>query len=84
MNMMNQCTIRNYKPSTIIIIIIILSSLPRSDLQKGWERAGRILAKRSKIDFVEWWPFLGRYVDLTTSEGVSLMEETLASDFGGW
>ena len=43
----------------------------------GLERQGRQLAGREGVEWVEFWPWLGEYVDLTTQLGLDMLENHL-------
>ncbi|XP_054262065.1 ankyrin repeat and LEM domain-containing protein 2 homolog [Macrosteles quadrilineatus] len=52
-----------------------------ADQDKGWERVGRELAQEWKVPWKEYWPFLNTYVDLSSQEGLQLLEEYLRKRF---
>ena len=43
----------------------------------GLERQGRQLAGREGAAWLEFWPWLGEYADLTTDQGLDLLENYL-------
>ena len=43
----------------------------------GLERQGRQLAGREGVEWVEFWPWLGEYVDLTSQLGLDMLENHL-------
>jgi hypothetical protein len=45
-----------------------------TDPDKGLERQGRQLAKKFGTNLVEYWSFLDAYCDLSTSEGLQMLE----------
>ncbi|KAK3100786.1 hypothetical protein FSP39_025313 [Pinctada imbricata] len=49
----------------------------REDSEKGLERIGRELAREMNVPWVEYWDFLQTYADLTTEDGLDLLEEYL-------
>lgn len=56
-----------------------LSSIFRlQDTEKGLERVGRDLAKQHHVGWKEFWPFLGTFADLTTEDGLKLLEDYIA------
>ncbi|XP_061189226.1 ankyrin repeat and LEM domain-containing protein 2-like [Saccostrea echinata] len=52
-------------------------STKREDSEKGLERIGRQLAHDMGIPWVEYWDFLQTYTDMTTDDGLDLLEEYL-------
>ncbi|KAM6423048.1 ankyrin repeat and LEM domain-containing protein 2 isoform 2-T2 [Liasis olivaceus] len=51
--------------------------LRKSDLERGVERVGRELAHELGFPWVEYWEFLGCFVDLSSQEGLERLEEYL-------
>ncbi|KAM6112067.1 ankyrin repeat and LEM domain-containing protein 2 isoform 1-T1 [Pterocles gutturalis] len=49
----------------------------KSDLERGVERVGRELAHELGFPWVEYWEFLGCFVDLSSQEGLQKLEEYL-------
>ncbi|NXC37462.1 ANKL2 protein, partial [Campylorhamphus procurvoides] len=49
----------------------------KSDLERGVERVGRELAHELGFPWVEYWEFLGCFVDLSSQEGLRKLEEYL-------
>ncbi|XP_053135691.1 ankyrin repeat and LEM domain-containing protein 2 isoform X2 [Hemicordylus capensis] len=52
-------------------------NLRKSDLERGVERVGRELAHELGFPWVEYWEFLGCFVDLSSQEGLRKLEEYL-------
>ncbi|XP_048369630.1 ankyrin repeat and LEM domain-containing protein 2 [Sphaerodactylus townsendi] len=52
-------------------------NLRKSDLERGVERVGRELAHEQGFPWVEYWEFLGCFVDLSSQEGLQTLEEYL-------
>ncbi|KFQ02135.1 Ankyrin repeat and LEM domain-containing protein 2, partial [Leptosomus discolor] len=50
----------------------------KSDLERGVERVGRELAHELGFPWVEYWEFLGCFVDLSSQEGLGKLEEYLS------
>ncbi|OXB85009.1 UNVERIFIED_CONTAM: hypothetical protein H355_016131 [Colinus virginianus] len=50
----------------------------KSDLERGVERVGRELAHELGFPWVEYWEFLGCFVDLSSQEGLRKLEEYLS------
>ncbi|XP_012512717.1 PREDICTED: ankyrin repeat and LEM domain-containing protein 2 isoform X2 [Propithecus coquereli] len=50
----------------------------KSDPERGFERVGRELAHELGYPWVEYWEFLGCFVDLSSQEGLQRLEEYLA------
>ena len=51
--------------------------LRRKDPEKGLEKQGRELAKKYQTSLCEFWPFLQAYCDITSNEGLELLEDFL-------
>ena len=43
----------------------------------GVERQGRDIANKEKISWIEYWPWLGEYLDLSSDAGLKVLEEYL-------
>ncbi|XP_061459186.1 ankyrin repeat and LEM domain-containing protein 2 isoform X2 [Rhineura floridana] len=54
------------------------NNLRKSDLERGVERVGRELAHELGFPWVEYWEFLGCFVDLSSQEGLQKLEEYLS------
>ena len=52
-------------------------ALRLTDPDKGLERQGRLLAKKYKTTLNEYWPFLNSYCDITSNEGLQMLENHL-------
>ncbi|KFQ26670.1 Ankyrin repeat and LEM domain-containing protein 2, partial [Merops nubicus] len=50
----------------------------KSDLERGVERVGRELAHELGFPWVEYWEFLGCFLDLSSQEGLRKLEEYLS------
>lgn len=48
-----------------------------SDPDKGLEKQGRELAKSFNTSMIEFWPFMDMYCDITSDEGLQLLENHL-------
>ncbi|UJR35490.1 hypothetical protein I4U23_028244 [Adineta vaga] len=47
----------------------------RSDAEKGWERVARSYALETySINWCEYWPFLNTYINLSSTDGLRLLE----------
>jgi hypothetical protein len=50
-------------------------NIVRSDAEKGWERIARSYALETySINWCEYWPFLDTYINLSSNEGLRLLE----------
>ncbi|XP_058547550.1 ankyrin repeat and LEM domain-containing protein 2 isoform X2 [Neofelis nebulosa] len=54
-------------------------SVRKTDPERGVERVGRELAHELGYPWVEYWDFLGCFVDLSSQEGLQKLEEYLAT-----
>ena len=45
--------------------------------KQGLERQGRELAKKYGTQMIEYWPFLDEYCDITSAEGLQMLENHL-------
>ncbi|KAK6749375.1 hypothetical protein RB195_001780 [Necator americanus] len=50
-----------------------------TDVDKGYERVGRELSTKHKVNWAESWCFMDRLVDIRTEEGLSLLNDYLGS-----
>ncbi|NWU75371.1 ANKL2 protein, partial [Onychorhynchus coronatus] len=50
----------------------------KTDLERGVERVGRELARELGFPWVEYWEFLGCFIDLSSQEGLQKLEEYLS------
>ncbi|XP_039327522.1 ankyrin repeat and LEM domain-containing protein 2 isoform X2 [Saimiri boliviensis] len=55
----------------------ILHNVKKSDPERGFERVGRELAHELGYPWVEYWEFLGCFVDLSSQEGLQRLEDYL-------
>ena len=53
------------------------------DVQRGFQQQGRATSRQHGVRWEEHWGFLGRLCDLSTLEGLQLLEDHLASSGGG-
>ena len=50
-------------------------NIVRSDAEKGWERIARSYALETySINWCEYWPFLDTYINLSSTDGLRLLE----------
>lgn len=56
-----------------------VSTLRFKDPEKGLERIGKKLANKYEVNWKEYWPFLDSFVDITSDEGLKLLEEYLSN-----
>ncbi|KRT82481.1 hypothetical protein AMK59_4868, partial [Oryctes borbonicus] len=59
------------------------ANLKLKDHEKGLETVGRELACEYEIGWKEYWPFLGGFVDLSSTEGLQQLEHYLESRING-
>ncbi|KAG5889275.1 hypothetical protein JTB14_007037 [Gonioctena quinquepunctata] len=57
---------------------ISLMSLRFKDPRKGLERIGKRLANEYDVNWKEYWPFLGSFVDIASEEGLDQLENYLS------
>merc|ERR1711962_1668206 len=57
------------------------SVIALSDYEKGMERIGRSIASNEKVPFTEYWPFLDKYTNLQTPDGLKKLEKYLKSKY---
>ncbi|XP_031568985.1 ankyrin repeat and LEM domain-containing protein 2-like [Actinia tenebrosa] len=55
------------------------ADIKRGDCTRGLERIGRSLAHSREIPWVEYWDFLGCYIDLATPSGLEVLEQYFSS-----
>ncbi|KAH0502299.1 Ankyrin repeat and LEM domain-containing protein 2 [Microtus ochrogaster] len=55
----------------------VFHNIRKSDPERGIERVGRELAHELGYPWVEYWEFLGCFVDLSSQEGLQRLEEYL-------
>ncbi|XP_045881512.1 ankyrin repeat and LEM domain-containing protein 2 [Meles meles] len=55
----------------------------KTDPERGMERVGRELARELGYPWVEYWDFLGCFVDLSSQEGLQKLEEYLSHQEAG-
>lgn len=58
-----------------------VASLRFKDPNKGLERIGKKLAHKYEVNWKEYWPFLGSFVDITSDEGLQQLENYLANRY---
>lgn len=58
-----------------------VASLRYKDPEKGLERIGKTLANKYDVNWKEYWPFLGSFVDISSDEGLSLLESYLSNRY---
>ncbi|KAF5283696.1 hypothetical protein FQA39_LY17244 [Lamprigera yunnana] len=56
-------------------------NLKFKDLNKGLERLGKNLATKFDVSWKEYWSFLGGFFDLSSTEGLQVLEEYLMEQF---
>lgn len=58
-----------------------VASLRFKDPDKGLERIGKKLANKYEINWKEYWPFLDNFVDITSEEGLNMLEDFLSNRY---
>lgn len=61
-------------PRTLVFENNTVSPL-KTDPDKGVERVGRALASDLHVQWKEYWSFLGRYINLSSTEGLEALEK---------
>lgn len=61
--------------------VLSVASLRFKDPEKGLERIGKRLAHKYDVNWKEYWPFLGSFVDITSEEGMTLLENYLENRY---
>lgn len=56
----------------------LVATMRLKDVDKGLERLGKTLANKYHVEWKEYWPFLDSFVDLSSDEGLELLEKYLA------
>lgn len=56
----------------------LFHNIRKTDPERGVERVGRELAHELDVPWVEYWEFLGCFVDLSSQEGLGKLEEYLS------
>ncbi|XP_043087693.1 ankyrin repeat and LEM domain-containing protein 2 isoform X2 [Puntigrus tetrazona] len=54
----------------------------KTDSERGAERVGRELSRELGLPWAEYWPFLRCFVDLSSRDGLEMLEEHLSSPSG--
>uniref|UniRef100_A0A6P7H126 Ankyrin repeat and LEM domain-containing protein 2 n=1 Tax=Diabrotica virgifera virgifera TaxID=50390 RepID=A0A6P7H126_DIAVI len=65
------------KPNNLINI----ASLKYKDPKKGLERIGKRLANKFDVNWKEYWPFLDCFIDVSSAEGLKLLEAYLSEKY---
>lgn len=58
-----------------------VSALRFKDPEKGLERIGKKLANKYEVNWKEYWPFLDSFIDISSDEGLKLLEEFLCTRY---
>ncbi|KAJ8963939.1 hypothetical protein NQ314_005270 [Rhamnusium bicolor] len=58
-----------------------VSALRFKDPQKGLERIGKQLANKYEVNWKEYWPFLDSFIDISSEEGLKLLENYLSNRY---
>ncbi|XP_023012951.2 ankyrin repeat and LEM domain-containing protein 2 [Leptinotarsa decemlineata] len=61
--------------------LLNVSSLRFKDPRKGLERIGKRLANEFDVNWKEYWPFLGSFLDISSEEGLDALEKYLQERF---
>lgn len=57
-------------------------SLRYTDLEKGLERFGQTLANKLDVSWKEYWSFLDCFIDITSEDGLKMLEEYIGTQIG--
>lgn len=76
---LNFCSPDQRKPSQSDAVSAV--TLRFKDPDKGLERIGKKLAKKYDVNWKEYWPFLGSFIDISSEEGLNLFESHLANRY---
>lgn len=61
--------------------VLNVSSLRFKDPEKGLERIGKRLANKYDVNWKEYWPFLGSFIDIASEEGLHLLENYMTNRY---
>ncbi|XP_072376175.1 ankyrin repeat and LEM domain-containing protein 2 homolog [Diabrotica undecimpunctata] len=61
--------------------LINIASLKFKDPKKGLERIGKRLANKFDVNWKEYWPFLDCFIDISSEEGLKLLDAYLSDKY---